>query len=292
MCQRSNIAFVNKETGELVRGHCNAWRCPECGNKKRALVAKAIREEVKHWKRIRFWRFSINHKIGNIKQHRALLQRAWTILCKELRRSKLLGHEQRNFQFVRVFERCKDGFFHFHVLCDVYLHREFVHTVWVHSVRESCRLLGLDCSSYGDSALCGSWVDSKTHFTPEVAAGYITKYISKSFGQETESPKDKRYTKSREIVFFRRKVSQGHWYCVKLYDADFDLPFPLVASTLPASLAEGCTIAHEKPPERPPTDREIALERDLSDLLHCNAHNANRKSPLKLFDDSRNALLD
>lgn len=266
-----------------MRGHCNSWKCEECGRKKQFMVAKAIETEVKKWKRIRFWRFSLNHKVAEIKAHRKIMQKAWNLLCKEIRRSKLLGQAQRNFQFVRVWERCKDGYFHFHVLCDEYLHREFIYNVWISAIRHAAKLSGLDFSTYGDSALCGCWVDSQTHFTPSKAAGYITKYISKSFQDEAHEAGERKYSKSREIVFFRRKESNGKWYYVKMFDADFDcngaIPLPAVA------FLSDCTITHDKPPERPPkwSDLDDSMK-VLTSNIQDDRDRAENRISLRLFD--------
>lgn len=272
MCSSSRFAFVNTETGETVRGNCNAWSCPECGRKKRAMVARAIREEVKDWKRIRFWRFSINHNISDIETHRKILAKSWNIFCKEMRRSKLVGFSQKNFQYVRIMETCEDGYYHQHCLIDEFLHHSIVATLWANSVRAICKRMKIDVTMHSDRWLCTAWVNSKQHFTPELASNYVTKYITKSFEQALKNPKQKRYTKSRAIVFFRRKVRNEMWMIVKMYDADFDCNLPLEPFPAPVVL-DGCTITHEKAPPNTPnnaflTAEEVMKQVNVSEDIH------------------------
>lgn len=286
MCRNSTFAFLNKETGETFRANCNAWKCKECGNKKRAMVARAIENEVKDWSRIRFWRFSVNHNIATIEIHRKVLVGAWNILCKEMKRSKFLGEKQRNFQYVRVIEKCGDGYFHQHCLVDEYLHRDLIQQLWVNAVRLQCKKEGINVSDKGDKWLATAWVNAEIHFTPELAANYITKYITKTFEQALTNPKQKRYTKSRAIIFFRRKVTDGVWSLVRMYDADFAcLPLePLPAATF----LGGCTITHNSDP---PNDVLLGFEasveenyrpihRELSEAIEY----ARQNEGMKLFE--------
>jgi hypothetical protein len=229
------------------------------------MVARAIREEVKDWERIRFWRFSINHNISDIETHRLILSRAWNVFCKEFRRSKLVGFGQKNFQYVRIIETCEDGYYHQHCLIDEYLHRSIVQNIWCNSIRTVCKNMKIDVTMHSDTWLATAWVEAQKHFTPELAANYVTKYITKSFQQQLKNPKQKRYTKSRAIVFFKRKTKTGQWLLVKLYDADFDCNLPL--QPFPAAgFLSGCTITRNTDPPNKETPAKLTPEEQMQQV--------------------------
>lgn len=273
LCNRTNIAFLSKETGELVRARCNAYSCPVCGKKKMWKLFNAVMKAVESWQHLNMWTLTVNHKLITEDDGRSLIQHAWKVFIKEIRRAKSLSEKQRNLPFLRVWERHKDGYFHCHVLTNTYVDYAFLRNLWLNCLRESATKLNVgipdDVSSIGSINL-----KSLGKQEGRTAARYITKYVTKQLEDIKRNQKDfgkRRYSTSRNIILFEQKKSDGSWLVVKLYECDFESEHLLVDV-----LTSHCIIAHEDrvnpPPNTPETVKltrsDIEKQVEASESIH------------------------
>lgn len=208
--------FLNKETGELCRPNCNTYGCPECGKRKVAILRKAIIKVLTQWKEVRMWTFTLNHNVGTIEEHRAIYQKVWRIFFLNLRRNKALSKNQREVQYIRVWERCNDGYFHCHVFVNQYLNFFNILNLWRAAIVTVTK-----CDEETAKTNGGCNIAGKSSLSVEQAANYVTKYVTKQVTDETDK-NNRRYSKSNEIILFEYKESDGNWIVLRLSVADFE----------------------------------------------------------------------
>lgn len=211
--------FLNKETGELCRPNCNTYGCPECGKRKVAILRKSIIKVLTNWKEVRMWTFTLSHTLGTIEEHRAIYQKVWRIFFLNLRRNKALSKNQREVQYIRVWERCGDGYFHSHVFVNQYLNFFNILNLW-----RSAIVTVTKCDEETAKKIGGCNIAGKSSLTVEQAANYVTKYVTKQVADETDK-NNRRYSKSNEIILFEYKESDGNWIVIRLLSADFESSF-------------------------------------------------------------------
>jgi len=208
MCERSNgwnvVNFIDGRSYEL---NCNSYSCRECGPRKVIKLRKALSQYLIRWDKIRFWTFTISSSDFDSQwDHLNVLREAWQRLVTYLHRSYAITRSQRNFNYVKVFEPHKSGFFHLHCFINVFLPWKVVNNIWESICKE---LLSTD----GHCA--GSYV--KNCPNAKFAAYYVSKYVLKS-AQEI-SYYFGRYSTSRNIKLFPIRKSVAGW-CVLNFKKD------------------------------------------------------------------------
>jgi hypothetical protein len=195
----TNSYILDNKTGKTFEIGCGRWDCPVCGEKKMWRLKKAIFNCIKSWERVRMMTLTVSSNYSESReQHYMFLQECWRRFITELRRTKSLRKDQRNFQFIRVPEEHQSGYMHMHCLVDSFLEVKTLFTIWQHIIHETSK----------DPFLAGSVVMSTI---PSAADGarYLSKYISKLLS--CESYITRRYSKSGEIVLFIKKDNKGRF---------------------------------------------------------------------------------
>ena len=208
MCERSNgWHVVNFNDGRSYQLNCNSYSCPECGPRKVKKLRKALTEYLQNWDKIRFWTFTLSSSSFTSQwSHLCILREAWQRLVTYLHRSYAITRSQRNFNYVKVFEPHKSGFFHLHCFLNVYLPWKVVNNIWENICKELLKT---------ESHCAGSYVENCPN--AKFAAFYVSKYVLKS-AQEI-SYYFSRYSTSRNIKLFPVRKSVAGW-CVLNFKND------------------------------------------------------------------------
>ena len=209
---KRNFVFLNWRTNEKIPVPCNRYDCPVCGPKKAKKLYHAINRFFSKIKVVRLWTFTLSSGVAVTPvEHYNLLKEGWRRLTTELRRSKYLRADQRNFQYVRVLELHKSGYAHLHVLVTEYLPQKFVQSCWEHICQDLCNVQGHVASA-----------NVKGIRNSASAARYVVKYVLKCAREATFAVR--RYSRSGKVALFPKHVSSGDWYFVRL-DIEFSVQF-------------------------------------------------------------------
>lgn len=208
-CPNKRIQLTNTQTGESFMMPCKSYQCPHCGKIKKWKLQNAIRSELKHWKRVRFWTFTLSNRIGTPIEHLYVLREAWRRLISDLKK------EFFSFRYIKIFEPHKSGFTHIHVCINIYLPFYTMLNRWRKHVRNVMRTKNENY--YLPDYFASCYV--KGDFSYKVATFYLTKYIIKSV-LEKKRIYIQVYSKSRAIVFFGSRKKTGIKWEVCLYFPD------------------------------------------------------------------------
>lgn len=248
-----SLKFLNRRTGEMCHFNCNTYRCPECRERKKRRLIYYVRQYFEAKSEVwRLWTFTISSSYfrpnpEGRKLHYLVLQDAWHILFKEVRRCVVLSDKQRNVQYFRVNELHRTGFVHIHALFDQYIHFSQMEKLWHYAVTLSLRRHGV---AFDESRkICNANITKSRRKNAEYTAGgaaqyiltYVTKYVT---DPRTQNLNMRMYSVSQNARIFPEKISSGEWQVVRI-SADGMLLSPL-AITCPTlvgieQLPEGLT---------------------------------------------------
>jgi hypothetical protein len=215
MCSRFTLKFHNYTTGESFEKDCNAYCCPECCKRKINRLRFALEKELRSWKFISFWTFTINARFFlNPLQHYTVLSEAYQDLITYLRRNRLV--KRKDFRYIRVNEMHRSsikhkgsginkGFIHLHIFMDCFISVKEVIKLWNICVTNVCKRYDIEIDT---AIISGSYV--KGLYNSFQAANYITKYVTKNVSLKISDRITKKlYSKSRGCVLFACKIEKG-----------------------------------------------------------------------------------
>lgn len=203
MCIRSSNSFlINLTEKRSVQAHCKAYHCKECGPIKATKLRRSIYQYLSTWKNICFWTITIKqHPKFTKETHMNYLRECWRRFITYMRRDVSLSVEQRNMKFIKVVEEHANGFIHYHLATDIYIHWSILNNIW-QSIIE--RVTGVGGKNGN--------IHTKHIPDPRKMAGYITKYVVKM--ARDLAMKMRRFSKSNDIKLFPQKHSVSNWfYC-------------------------------------------------------------------------------
>jgi hypothetical protein len=175
-CCKRRYRFFDTKTGSLILSNCNSWLCARCC--KRRAIYHYVLAVLAGWSRVRMLTLGITSQCMSKEEHLRYMQKAWSRLTWDIRRS--LKHA-RDFQYLRVNEVYKSGYFHMHVLINVYLPQEVIYLMWnriLRSVLPSEVSVARDFKQLGSVNLrdYGSQDSSK-----RVARNYVAKAVASNY---------------------------------------------------------------------------------------------------------------
>jgi hypothetical protein len=190
------------ETGKTLPINCNRYDCPVCGPIKVKRLKKAIHNAIKSWNGVRMMTLTLSSKAGDTpEEHYKILQECWRRFITELRRTKSLRRDQREFQYIRVPELHESGYMHMHMIISHFLKQQVLYPIWIHIIHEVTN----DVFIGGGVTLTGNKSCSD-------GSNYITKYITKLIDEVVFIVR--RYSKSDEVVLFSKKGKKSRWQFV------------------------------------------------------------------------------
>lgn len=170
LCVNPKVPYITGEkdsTAYLFRGSCKKWSCPVCGARNGKRWLARLLHHMNETKTNGKWYFL------TITAHRKM--RGQEASLKNLREGwkKLYNRMLRKFgisEYCKVWEKHKDGSFHLHVLI-----RKKISKKWLKDNAVQCGM--------------GYQVDSSKSKNEGMVAGYIAKYLLKSFETAIDFPK-------------------------------------------------------------------------------------------------------
>lgn len=215
MCNRFTLKFHNKTTGESFMKDCDAYCCPECSKRKINRLRFALERQLRTWKFISFWTFTINARFfDNPVQHYKVLADSYVDLITYLRRNKLVNNKA--FKYIRINEMhtssvkhkgsgINKGFFHLHIFMDSFISIREVIKIWNTCVTNTCKRYGITIDR---NVISGAHV--KGIYNSFQGANYVTKYVTKNTNIKSEDRVTKKlYSKSCNVVLFEAKGKGG-----------------------------------------------------------------------------------
>jgi hypothetical protein len=197
-----HLNFYNKKTHKFVPVPCGRYACPVCGQFKIRKLYSAMLKYFQNFKMLRMFTFTFTTSGGHsIEDHYIIMQKAWRILWKEIRRSSILSSKQNKAQFVRCLDLHKSGYIHFHVLVTEYLPVKDIAHIWNRSLQKVSGMLGH----------IGS-VHARGIANSKMATRYVCKYVQKA--AENLRSRAHRYSRSGKVRLFDIRVSTGEWIIV------------------------------------------------------------------------------
>jgi hypothetical protein len=199
-----SLSFFNPKTGEYTSVPCKRWDCPVCGVQKKQRLYVAMKRYFMQFKWIRMWTFTFrSNSQYTIEEHYVIMQKAWRIFWKEVRRCPFLTKAQRHVQFVRCLDIHKSGYIHFHCLF----------TEWI--LQKTLYILWNDCLSKvtGNSGKHGG-LRADGFQGASGASKYVCKYVSKASEQITGH--SHRYSRSGKVRLFDIRTNKGEWVIIDL----------------------------------------------------------------------------
>jgi len=211
MCNRFTLKFHNKTTGDTFIKDCDAYCCPECSKRKVNRLRFALERQLKTWKFIAFWTFTINARFFPTRElHYLVLSESYTDLITYLRRNRLV--QRKEFRYIRVNEMhtssvkhkgsgINHGFMHLHTFFDTFISVSEVIKLWKICVTNVCNRYDI---KYDRDFISGAYV--KGLYNSFQAANYVTKYVTKNVNLKYQDRIAKKlYSKSRLVVLFEVK---------------------------------------------------------------------------------------
>jgi len=170
LCPRGNVPFltgIREDKAYLMRGACKQWSCPVCGARNGKKWLARILNHMNQNKGSGRWYFltiTAHRKMRGKNASLINLREGWKKLYNRMRRKYGVS------KYVKVWEYHKDGTFHLHVLI-----RRKIGKRWLKKNSAECGM-GYQC-------------DSSPSKNPGQVAGYIAKYLVKSFENAGQYPK-------------------------------------------------------------------------------------------------------
>jgi hypothetical protein len=204
--------LVNINTGEYHEANCKSYSCPFCSVKKKQRLYSALQGYLSQFHNIKLFTFTIRSSLFpspelSVKPSSEI----WRRFINNVRRSKLLSFEEKNFDYVRVSEYTKKGFVHFHVIIHTFLPLKIINGIWWDAINQVCHTRG----RHGNIDI------SKRKHTAKSSASYVCKYVLKS--AVVCYLKHRLYSKSKSCVLFKKKESTHEWIFVNARHSPLDL---------------------------------------------------------------------
>ena len=192
LCPSSKVPFLTAIKGNkaiLMRGSCGMWACRVCGARNGKRWNARLLEHMNTHKGSGRWFFLTITAHQSWRGQRASvinLRQGWKKLYNRMLRKYGVS------EYVRVWEFHKDGSFHLHVLI-----RRKIGKRWLRDNSVACGM--------------GYIVDSSKAKNPGMVAGYVAKYLLKSFNHADKYPRG-----------MRRIECSRNWTKFKTLEDDFD----------------------------------------------------------------------
>jgi hypothetical protein len=229
-CYLQGHYLYNSSDQRIMPLHCNRYSCSLHGWKKKARLQKAIEIELRKFKNIRFWTFTLSSaSFDSPEEHYRVLAKAWRKFLTECRRNSILTNFEQKFQYVKVIDSHKSGFLHFHGFFDRYISIYKIYAIWTAAVHWASK-----STAVGSSC----WV--KSLGSAKIASNYVAKYVTKSAAEILF--RLNYYSKSQHIVLFPKMNSNQNW----LHATDFFHLAFLVESSSPLLVPPVQIVTHHK----------------------------------------------
>lgn len=200
----------------IVPLHCNRYSCSLHGWKKKARLQKAIETELKTYKMIRFWTFTLSSaSFNNPETHYHVLALAWRKFITEVRRNNVFTKHEKQFQYLKVVDPHKNGYLHFHAVFDRFIHQAKILAFW---------RAAIVWASKNAEVSGGCYV--KMIPNAKIASRYIAKYVTKAASDILF--RLNYYSKSRDIILFPKYKKDQNWHHATDY---YHLSFLVETST-------------------------------------------------------------
>jgi hypothetical protein len=212
----NNFVLINTKTGESFDVRCNTYACDFCGPKKRFKLASALEKHFDSYSHIRLWTFTLSSRFFDTPETQVkALSRVWHYFITYCRRNQLLTEKERQFQYVKVFEPHRSGYFHLHALLDRYIRIEKLYAIWTYAIR---KVVGSD-EPAGYCYVVGSKSSRR-------AAHYVSKYVVKTARHACR--RMNYYSKSAGIALFERHPGNSQFVLLRKDSewASYFLSFP------------------------------------------------------------------
>lgn len=201
------MRLVNTITGELIPVRCRSFRCPHCSPIKERALYSGMLKTVKSWGGyVRMWTFTLRRRLAETEmEHRMRLASCWREFMKLLKGRSDRPGPYGGLQYIRVTEiheggGWQNGFRHYHVLVDRYMHASVVIALWKRVTHNE-----------GSAQVRGA----KAH---KVVVSYMVKYVVKSAQGRSLAKGEHLYSQAVGIVLIlRRAGTPGEWKIVKLW---------------------------------------------------------------------------
>jgi hypothetical protein len=227
-CPNSPLSLIlyNSVKKEGWKVNCNSYKCEYCGPRKANKLRVALSEYFKNWEWIRLFTFTLTSRSGcSPDKHYFMLCEAFRRFTTELRRRKMFSSAQKNFQYIRVMEPHKSGYFHLHCFFDTFFKVTAIYPIWNNICRdvliaydEYVEYIDNDVNNllFAKSKVSNvfGWVDARGSKSNDKAAYYVTKYVLKSV--MVLKGRKKKWTKSGKIKLFPDKIKNPDWVLVNV----------------------------------------------------------------------------
>lgn len=247
-CSRVQNHFLfDFSTGELIKVSCKAYKCPECGPRKKFKLQKAIEKYVKSWDRIRMFTFTFSSNIFsglNMEEKLKLASKIWKTFRDSIRKSHVLTHFEKNFQYIKTIELQENGSPHFHALVDRFIFHSRIDKIWKSAIRQNTDYKGT----------LGS-VNIQGGIRKGDAGKYITKYVTKQLIDIESKYNFRRWSKSGTVTIFEKREKIGDWLFIHLYSSSMSVSSVIEFAIYQRELKKKapnllfCIQEKEKPPE-------------------------------------------
>lgn len=173
LCPNPSVPYITgikADKAYLMRGTCKSWSCPVCGARNgKKWLARLLNHmnSVTNSGRWYFLTITAHEKMRGKSASLLNIREGWKKLYNRMRRKYGVS------EYVKVWEYHKDKSFHLHILI-----RRKIGKRWLKNNARQCGM--------------GYQVDSSKSKNAGMVAGYIAKYLLKSFEQANEYPKGMR----------------------------------------------------------------------------------------------------
>ncbi len=181
----------------FVRVYCKKWSCPCCGPVKAAKLRKAIISNAEEKKMNRLMTLTLNPKICSADESVEHIKLCWNKLRTYLKRK--FG---KSVSFITILEFHKSGYAHMHILVDKYIEQKWLSETW--------------------QALGGGKIVDIKYVDIHRIAHYLSKYLTKQTFLKNYG-KNRRYTTSRNMSLFKKKVAETVWQSWRVLKERIDL---------------------------------------------------------------------
>jgi hypothetical protein len=126
----NRIHLLDRYKKRIVGLPCKKWDCPDCGKQKMSEVRKYIRENIKDWSTIRMLTLTVvsgDKHWSSPDDHRNVLQEAWRRFLIYMKRYR---KNLDRLRYIRVNEMHENGYYHIHILVDLYIPQDLAYQVW------------------------------------------------------------------------------------------------------------------------------------------------------------------
>lgn len=162
LCSNSRVPYLSGRSADalfLVRGSCGSWSCPSCGARNGSRWLARMLNYMNKNKGTGAWYFltiTAHEKTRGQTASIANIRQGWKKLYNRMR------HTYGISEYVKIWEFHADGSFHLHILI-----RRKIGKKWLKNNSRACGM--------------GYMCDSTQSKNPGQVAGYIAKYLIKSF---------------------------------------------------------------------------------------------------------------